>query len=94
LISVFKSCSHLMSNFSAPLLVQGHTLTFYFKLLVEQKALCYIISVVDAGNKTCFFFMRKTISRWVLDQPVCYPKWIVDIEEKLGAVIALREHLN
>jgi hypothetical protein len=83
-----------MSNFSACFLVQGHTLTFYFKLLVTQKGLNYCVSVVDAENKTCIFYMRKTISRWVLDQPVCYPKWIIDIEEELGALIALRERLN
>ena len=83
-----------MSNFSTCLLVQRHTLTFYFKLRVTQKALCYCVSVVDAGNKTSIFFMRKTISRWVLDQPVCYPKWIIDIEEELGLLISLREQLN
>ncbi len=83
-----------MSNFSTCLSVQRHTLTFYFKLRVTHKALNYCVSVVDAGNKTCIFFMRKTISRWVLDQPVCYPKWIIDLEEELGSQIALRERLN
>ena len=83
-----------MSNFSACLLVQGRTLTFYFNLRVTQKALNYCVSVVDAKRITHIFYMRKTTSRWVLDQQVPYPKWIINIEEELGAQIALREHLN
>ena len=83
-----------MSNFCEGLWVEGHTLTFHFNLLVTHKGMRYCVSVVDAKRITHVFYMRKAFSRWILDQSILYPKWITEIEEELGALIAHREYLN